>query len=59
MITGDQPATARAIAGKLGILDGDGSAVLTGRELEGLSPEEFAERVEHIGSTPGWPLSRS
>jgi len=48
MITGDHPATARAIAGKLGILDGDGSAVLTGRELEGLSPEEFAERVEHI-----------
>jgi len=48
MITGDHPATARAIAGKLGILDGDGSAVLTGQELEGLSPEEFAERVEHI-----------
>jgi len=48
MITGDHPATARAIAGKLGILDGYGSAVLTGQELEGLSPEEFAERVEHI-----------
>jgi len=40
MVTGDHPATARAIATQLGILrDGDG--VLTGRELSGLSPEDL------------------
>jgi Ca2+-transporting ATPase len=48
MITGDHPATARTIARKLGILDGDGRAIITGQELEKLSMEEFEERVEHI-----------
>ncbi|HWS12682.1 MAG TPA: cation-translocating P-type ATPase [Rhodocyclaceae bacterium] len=43
MITGDHPVTARAIAGRLGILrDGDG--VMDGVELATLSPEDLKER---------------
>jgi len=50
MITGDHPLTARAIARRIGILD-EGHAdelIITGRELEQISPEEFGERVERI-----------
>ena len=47
MITGDHPATARAIARRLGILDGEG-AVMTGTELAALSDEAFAARVKGV-----------
>lgn len=45
MITGDHPATAKAIARELGILD-DNEFVLTGVELEKLSEEKFLSQVE-------------
>jgi Ca2+-transporting ATPase len=48
MITGDHPITAKAIARRLGILESDSASIITGRELEDLSLEEFEERVEHI-----------
>jgi P-type Ca2+ transporter type 2C len=49
MITGDHPVTAAAVARRIGILDENGSEnVISGRELEDLSLEEFEKRVEHI-----------
>jgi Ca2+-transporting ATPase len=48
MITGDHPATALAIAKRLGMVKDDVKSVITGRVLERLSLEEFEERVEHI-----------
>ncbi|MEK6529065.1 MAG: HAD-IC family P-type ATPase, partial [Nitrospirota bacterium] len=48
MITGDHPLTARVIAKRLGILEDDSRAIITGRELDKLPMEEFEERVEHI-----------
>jgi len=47
MITGDHPATARAIAIRLGIMT-DRDEVITGQELEQLSLQEMEERVTHI-----------
>jgi len=47
MITGDHPATARAIALRLGIID-DGGKVLGGSELARLSLEEFEREVESV-----------
>ncbi|MDO8704611.1 MAG: cation-translocating P-type ATPase [Sulfuricaulis sp.] len=47
MITGDHPATARAIAARLGIIADDGE-VLTGRELARLDMAQFEEHVERV-----------
>ena len=47
MITGDHPATARAVAARLGIIADDGE-VLTGHELARLPLDQFEEHVERI-----------
>jgi Ca2+-transporting ATPase len=47
MITGDHPATARAIAARIGIAAEDGHAV-TGRQLTEMSDAELERRVEDI-----------
>ena len=47
MITGDHPATARAIAERLGIV-GQGGRVITGAELAALSEPELAAQVGEI-----------
>jgi len=47
MITGDHPATARAIAQRLGIVE-DGGRVLTGSDLARLSLAEFEREVEAV-----------
>jgi len=44
MITGDHKLTAAAIAHELG-LQGE---VLEGRELDGMSPQQLAERIDHV-----------
>jgi len=45
MITGDHPATARAIAVELGILDERASGVMTGVELDEIDDTELERRV--------------
>jgi Ca2+-transporting ATPase len=47
MVTGDHPATARAIAARLGILD-DGGKVLTGQEMSRLAAGEFERQVKDV-----------
>ncbi|MFN5334335.1 MAG: cation-translocating P-type ATPase, partial [Bacteroidota bacterium] len=47
MITGDHPATAKAIAGDIGIME-VGEEVMTGHELQQISNEIFHEKVENI-----------
>jgi len=47
MITGDHPATARAVASRLGIVE-DGGRVLTGSEMARLSLGEFEIEVESV-----------
>jgi Ca2+-transporting ATPase len=47
MVTGDNAATARAIAEQLGML-GAGEQVVSGTELEGMSDEELARRIGGI-----------
>jgi Ca2+-transporting ATPase len=48
MITGDHPLTAEVIASRVGIIRGEGEAVMTGRELERLPLAEFENKVEKI-----------
>jgi hypothetical protein len=48
MITGDHPLTAEVIARRVGIIHGEGKAVMTGRELAQLPLEEFEDKVEKI-----------
>lgn len=48
MITGDHPATARAIAHQLGILENRYGTVMTGSELSHLSQQEFEAKVAHV-----------
>ncbi len=47
MITGDHPATASAIARQIGILTKN-DLVVTGKELQAMSAEEFEAQVEQI-----------
>ena len=48
MITGDHPATARAIAHELGILKNSDGIVMTGSELSRLDQQAFEAQVEHV-----------
>ncbi|MGE5301293.1 MAG: cation-translocating P-type ATPase [Acidobacteriota bacterium] len=49
MITGDHPLTARTIAKRVGILDGDDpESVISGAELDALPMEKFEKQVERI-----------
>ncbi|MCD6248880.1 MAG: cation-translocating P-type ATPase [candidate division Zixibacteria bacterium] len=48
MITGDHPTTAIAVAKRIGIVNDESEVVITGSELERISPREFEEHVEQI-----------
>lgn len=48
MITGDHPATARAIAYELGILANSDGTVMTGSTLSQLDQQAFEAEVEHV-----------
>jgi len=48
MITGDHPITAIEIAKRLGMIEDESEATITGRSLEKLTLGELEERVEHI-----------
>lgn len=46
MVTGDYPVTARAIAQRMGIVQG--TEVIAGEEMERISDEELGEKVERV-----------
>lgn len=49
MITGDHPITAHAIARRIGLLDdGAEERIMTGREIEQLSMDEFEKKVSEV-----------
>ena len=48
MITGDHPATARAIAAELGLADGAANRVVSGADLDGIDDERLAAEVRGI-----------
>ena len=48
MITGDHPATARAIAQRLGIVSSNDAPVLTGTDLAALDDTTLGQRVEQV-----------
>jgi len=48
MITGDHPATARAIAHRLGIVTDSSAAVLTGQDLAMMDEAALRQRVEQV-----------
>jgi Ca2+-transporting ATPase len=47
MITGDHPATARAIAERIGLVH-EHAEVITGKQLEHLTDEELADHIKHV-----------
>lgn len=47
MITGDQPLTALAIAGRLGMMVKGAEKVVTGTELQSLTDEELQDTIQH------------
>jgi Ca2+-transporting ATPase len=48
MISGDHPATARAIARELGLVDGEANCVVSGTDLDGFDDERLAAEVRGI-----------
>jgi Ca2+-transporting ATPase len=48
MITGDHPATARAIAEEIGLWGGEGDQILTGGELDRLDQQNLEERIDKV-----------
>ncbi|MGZ5135124.1 MAG: cation-translocating P-type ATPase, partial [Flavitalea sp.] len=60
IITGDHPLTAKAIATRLGIIEGAQDRMITGSELALIPETEFADQVKHISVyarvTPGQKL---
>ena len=48
MITGDHPLTAKAIAQRIGILNGEKDIIITGQELAALDDDSFLIKIEKI-----------